>query len=111
MAVVEVSPIEATELAAQGALLLDVRNDDEWAAGHAPHAQFVTLSELAARASELPADRTIVAVCRSGARSGRATEFLTAQGIDTVNLAGGMKAWAAAGLDVVTDAGTPGEVI
>jgi rhodanese-related sulfurtransferase len=106
----EVDPDEAHTLAESGALLLDVRQPDEWEAGHAPAATFVPLAELPTRTDELPRDRRIVAVCRSGARSGRATEFLTAQGFDVVNLAGGMQAWAAAGLPVELDDGSPGTV-
>lgn len=105
----EVDPAGAQALVDGGALLLDVREDDEWGAGHAPGATHLRLGLLAA---ERPADdgRTIVAVCRSGARSGKATEALRAWGYDAVNLAGGMKAWAAAGLPVVTDDGGPGAV-
>jgi rhodanese-related sulfurtransferase len=94
-----------------GALLLDVRELDEWQAGHARDARFIPLGELEARAGELARDRRIVAICRSGARSARATMFLRAQGLDVVNLTGGMRAWSTAGLDVVTDDGAAGTVI
>ena len=93
-----------------GAFLLDVRNDDEWEAGHAPAATLVPLGQLSDRTDELPTDRRIVVVCRSGGRSGRAAEALVGAGYDAVNLAGGMQAWAAVGLPVVTDAGEPGTV-
>jgi rhodanese-related sulfurtransferase len=111
MSVPEVTATEAAALAESGALLLDVRNDDEWTAGHAPGAQYVTLRELPARTGELPTDRKIVAVCRVGGRSAKAVELLAAQGFDAVNLAGGMRAWAADGLPVVTDGGDDGTVI
>ncbi len=111
MTVPEVSPAEAAALAERGALLLDVRNDDEWTAGHAPGACYLTLAQLPGRTGELPLDRTIVAVCRVGGRSARAVELLAAQGFDAVNLAGGMRAWAADGLPVVTDGGSAGTVI
>ena len=107
----EVEADEGRALVDAGAALLDVREVDEWQAGHAPDAQFIPLSELEARVGELAADRRIVAVCRSGARSERATRFLRAQGYDVVNMTGGMRAWAAAGFDVVTDDGGPGAVI
>jgi rhodanese-related sulfurtransferase len=107
----EVDAAEGRRRVEQGALLLDVREPDEWTAGHAPEAVFIPLGEVQARLDEIPTDRAIVAICRSGARSGRVTEALTAWGYDAVNLAGGMRAWAAAGLPVVTDAGTPGAVI
>lgn len=97
-------------LAESGAVLLDVREPHEWSAGHAPDAQHVPMGEIPSALFALPQDRRLVAVCRSGARSGRVTEFLTAQGFDVVNLAGGMQAWASAGLPVVTDDGDPGQV-
>ena len=107
----EVSPQEARALADSGAALLDVREPDEWQAGHAPGAQFIPLGELAARVDEVAADRRVVAICRVGGRSERAARFLRAQGLDVVNLTGGMRAWAASGLEVVTDAGDAGTVI
>lgn len=106
----EIDPVTAHALVDDGALLLDVRNDDEWVVGHAPAATLVPLGQLSDRHTELPTDRRIVVVCRSGGRSGQATEALVAAGYDAVNLAGGMQAWAAAGLPVVTDAGAPGAV-
>jgi rhodanese-related sulfurtransferase len=110
VSVPEVDTVEGRELVTSGAFLLDVREADEWVAGHAPEAQFLPLRELPARIDQLPRDRRIVAVCRSGARSGRATEFLNARGFDVVNLAGGMQAWEAAGFPVETDDGSPGTV-
>jgi rhodanese-related sulfurtransferase len=111
MSVPEVSAADGAALVDQGAFLLDVRNDDEWDAGHAPEASYITLSQLPARVGEVPTDRRVVAVCRVGGRSAKAAEFLIANGIDAVNLAGGMRAWAAEGLPVVTDSGEDGQVI
>ena len=91
--------------------LLDVREDDEWQAGHAPGAQHIPLGQLGSRFEELPKDRAIVAICRVGGRSARATEALRGAGYDVVNLTGGMRAWAAAGKPVVTDDGSTGSVI
>jgi rhodanese-related sulfurtransferase len=98
---------EARELASQGALLLDVREDDEWRSGRAPGAVHVPLAELPDHLDELARDRPIVCVCRSGGRSSRAGQFLVEQGFEAVNLAGGMQAWAAAGEDLVADGGEP----
>jgi rhodanese-related sulfurtransferase len=111
VSVPEVDADEAVALEASGALLLDVRQPDEWEAGHAPGARFVPLGELPGAVDDLPRDRRIVAVCRSGARSARATEFLRNAGLDVVNLAGGMRAWAASGFTVETDDGNDGVVI
>lgn len=107
----EVDPAGAAEKVESGAFLLDVREPDEWDAGHAPGAKHIPLGELSARISELPNDRPIVAICRVGGRSERATVALNNAGYPTVNLAGGMRAWAAAGQPVVTDDGSPGSVI
>jgi len=92
------------------AYVLDVREPDEWAAGHAEAAVHIQLGDLPARLSEVPEDRQVVVVCRVGSRSAHAVAWLAAQGYDAVNLDGGMFAWAAAGRPVVTDDGRPGVV-
>jgi len=94
-----------------GAYLLDVREDDEWTAGHAPEATHIPLGEVPARVAELPADRQIIAVCRGGGRSGRATAFLREQGLDVYNYDGGMRAWEQRGGALVTDSGAGATVI
>ncbi len=105
----EVLPQEAVGLQDQGAALLDVREDDEWAAGHAPGAVHVPLAEVSAAASRFDG-RQVLAVCRSGGRSAKAAEVLAGAGIDVRNVAGGMTAWVQAGLPVVRDGGTAGTV-
>ena len=105
-----VHPTEARELMAQGALLVDVREAWEWAAGRAPGAHHVPLDRLAARMDELPRDRRVVVVCRSGNRSAHATTMLRGAGVDAVNLDGGLHAWSAAGLPLVADGHEPGRV-
>ena len=92
-------------------LLLDVREDDEWQAGHIDGSQHIPLGELGDRLSELPTGRRIVAVCRSGSRSGAAVRGLKNLGFDAENLDGGVTAWTKAGLPLVDDAGRPGRVI
>ncbi len=91
--------------------IVDVREDDEWAAGHAPGALHIPLGQLGARLGELDPRRTLAVVCRSGNRSSRAVAALTAAGLTAHNVDGGMTAWAAAGHPVVTDDGRPGQVI
>jgi rhodanese-related sulfurtransferase len=100
--------ISATEAAAltEPFVLLDVREPDEWAAGHAPSARHLPLRQLSADALD-PAV-PIVAVCHSGGRSARAASALGAAGYSVRNLAGGMSAWEQAGLPVVRDDGSPG---
>ncbi|HXQ58804.1 MAG TPA: rhodanese-like domain-containing protein [Acidimicrobiales bacterium] len=109
IAEVEVSGV-ATVIDA-GAVLLDVREPEEWEAGHAPGAVHVPLAQLSDRMVDLARDRAVVVVCRSGGRSALATEWLTTAGFDAANLVGGMQEWAHAGLSVQTDDGSPGRVL
>jgi rhodanese-related sulfurtransferase len=84
---------------AAGALLLDVREQDEWDAGHAPGSLHIPMSELQERFVELPdADATLV-ICRTGSRSDAVAHALARVGRrGCANVAGGLHAWAAAGL-------------
>ncbi|SOE06869.1 rhodanese-like domain-containing protein [Streptomyces sp. Ag109_G2-15] len=94
------------------AVLLDVREPHEWQAGHAPRAVHLPLSALAAGAG-LPAGAQagpIVVICRSGNRSRRAADLLAARGTEAVDVIGGMRDWAAAGLPVVDSRGGNGTV-
>ena len=75
-AVPEVSAEEGHHLVEAGAILLDVRETDEWDAGHAPEATWIPMGELQARVAELPRDGRIVAICRTGARSQAVTAAL-----------------------------------
>ncbi len=106
----------------EGAVLVDVRNKDEWDAGHAPQARFLSLPEIqgnpvgsvrevrrwveeaAARASS-HAEVDVVVVCKVGGRSLKAAKILSSNGIRAYNLAGGMQAWAEAGLEMVSETG------
>jgi len=91
--------------------LLDVREVDEWVAGHAPGAQHLPMYELPGRLAEVPADREVVVVCRVGVRSAQVVQFLIGRGWQNVrNLAGGMQDWAAAGRPLVSDTGAPAMV-
>jgi rhodanese-related sulfurtransferase len=93
-----------------GAVLLDVREDDEWSAGHAPDARHVPMSQLTGRLDEVPPADPLYVICRSGARSARVVAFLSQQGVSAVNVAGGMQSWAAAGRPMVAEraGATPG---
>ncbi len=92
-------------------LLLDVREQDEWSAGHIEGSVHIPMGQLAARQDELPQDRTIVAVCRTGRRSAAVTEALKRAGYDAQNLVGGVAEWDGVGLDLVDDGGGPGTVV
>ena len=91
--------------------LLDVREDDEWTAGHIEGAQHIRLAELGDRLGELPKERTIVAVCRSGGRSEAAVRGLRRLGFLAENLEGGVNAWDRAKLPLVDAGGGRGRVI
>jgi rhodanese-related sulfurtransferase len=89
----EVSPQEALALVRSGTKLIDVREQDEWDAGHASEATLIPMSEIQGRLAELPAEEQFLLICRSGARSERVAAFLNAEGFDAVNVGGGMLAW------------------
>jgi rhodanese-related sulfurtransferase len=94
------------------AYLLDVREADEWAAGHAPGAVHLPMMEIPARIAEIPTDREVVVVCRSGGRSAQVVGYLLHHGWDNVhNLDGGMRAWAAAGRPIQGGTDAPPQII
>ena len=106
----QVQSVAVSDLPAD-ASMLDVRELDEWSAGHAPSARHVPMSELPGRMSEVPADEPLYVVCRSGGRSARVASYLAQQGFPAVNVDGGMQDWAAAGRAVVTDDGSAPRII
>jgi rhodanese-related sulfurtransferase len=99
-----VPEVQASAVPADG-WLLDVREPDEWVAGHAPEARHIPLRELGSRSGEIPANETVYVICRSGNRSARATEALNGAGWQAVNVAGGMHEWEAAGRPMVAESG------
>lgn len=99
-----VPEIDVDELAARldgGALLVDVRRADEYEAGHVPTARLVPLDSVPDRLDAFVSDGDVLVICRSGARSLTACEFLVEQGVAAVNVSGGTLAWLASGRDVV----------
>ncbi len=90
--------------------LLDVREPGEWQAGHVDGSVHVPMGDLNARQDELPSDRTILCICRSGRRSAMVTSALTQAGYSAENLEGGLLAWREAKLPLTTDDGTEGTV-
>lgn len=102
---------EALRSIEDGAVLVDVREIDEWQAGHAPQASHIALSVIGARIHLLDPKTPLVIVCRSGRRSRGVTVELIRDGFTAVNLTGGMQAWASAGQPVVREDGSEGAVI
>lgn len=102
-------PTVSVDDVAADAFFLDVREDDEWAAGHVPEALHVPMMEIPSRLEEIPDDRDVVVVCRVGGRSAQVVAFLQQHDRErTINLAGGMSDWAAAGRPMVSeDGGAP----
>jgi rhodanese-related sulfurtransferase len=94
--------LEATRLINDAnAIVLDVREPAEFAAGHLPNARNIPLAELDKRVADLPQGKPVLVCCASGARSGRALSLLRQGGREAFNLAGGVAAWRQAGLPVV----------
>ena len=94
----------------ESAVLLDVREDDEWQRGHAAGAQHIPMGDVPARLGEIDTDATLYVVCHAGGRSLRVAQYLARNGYEPINVAGGMLAWVGAGRPVVTDDGAAGTV-
>ena len=99
----EVSVADASGLRDAGAFMLDVRQPDEWAAGHIPGATLIPLGELGSRLAEVPRSQKVVVVCRSGNRSAQGRDILLGAGYPAAtSMAGGMTDWTAAGYETTT---------
>jgi rhodanese-related sulfurtransferase len=101
-----VAQVPAAQVPADG-YLLDVREAEEWDAGHIPGAVHIPLGELGARYREIAGDQPLYVICRSGSRSGYAAQALAQAGWDARNVADGMIGWHAAGRPLTSDAGNP----
>ena len=89
------------KLDSREAIMIDVRERDEWRAGHVKGARHIPLGDLGGRLGEIPRDREVLLFCRSGNRSGRATQFLREQGYPQArNVEGGITAWTGRGFPV-----------
>lgn len=94
----------------EGLAVLDVREPVEWAHGHIDGAVHIPLMDLPGRLAEVPEGQMLV-VCKIGGRSAQAVGYLVAQGLDAVNLHGGMIGWAEAGRPMVSDTGSLPHVV
>lgn len=102
MAIEEISVDQLADLLADGARVVDVREPVEFAEVRVPGAVLVPLGIVAAHVDEFRGEGTTYVICRSGGRSMQACEFVAAQGVDVINVAGGTMAWVASGRDIVT---------
>ena len=84
-----------------GATVIDVREIDEYEDGHVPGATWIPLGDVPDRVGDVPSDREVLVICKSGGRSLRASEFLREHGVDAVNVRGGTMAWIDSGRSVV----------
>lgn len=87
----------ALDLVADGAQLVDVREQSEWRSGHAPQARHIPLAKLASEARRLKQDVPVVVMCASGSRSKAAAAQLRSMGYQATSLTGGLAAWRTAG--------------
>jgi rhodanese-related sulfurtransferase len=97
MDVPEIDVAELARVRAEGAVLIDVRETDEYTAAHVPGATLVPLATVPDNLDAVPSEGPVYVICAKGARSLRAAEFYRANGIDAVNVAGGTTAWVEAG--------------
>ncbi|WP_405714555.1 rhodanese-like domain-containing protein [Streptomyces sp. NBC_00046] len=111
------APLPSVDVAAvpSDGFVLDVREDNEWAAGHVEGALHIPMSDFVARFGELTESvddgRRVHVMCRVGGRSAQVTQYLVQQGVDAVNIDGGMLAWDGSGRPIVTDSGDPAFVL
>jgi len=96
----EISVDQAYQMYQQGAFVLDVRTVEEWNEYHAPNTTLIPLDQLPSRLNELPKDKQIVVVCRSGNRSREGRDILLAAGFQATSMAGGLKDWYAKGYPI-----------
>jgi len=89
------------------AYLVDVREPDEWLAGHVPGALHIPLGALGEQCGQIPRDREVYVICRSGVRSARAVQALNAAGWLALNVSDGMQGWATAGRAMASESGAP----
>ena len=102
MSILEVSTADLEAAMAAGASVIDVRETDEYESGHVPGAVHIALGTVPEHVEAFRTETTAYLICRSGARSRKAAEFLAEQGVETINVGGGTLDWIAGGRPVVT---------
>ncbi len=96
----EVSVDKAYEMYQAGTFVVDVRTQEEWDEYHAPNAVLIPLDQLPNRLSEVPKDREILVICRSGNRSQEGRDILLSAGYNATSMTGGLKEWYAKGYPI-----------
>jgi rhodanese-related sulfurtransferase len=96
----EVNTDTAYQMYQNGAFVVDVRTQEEWNEYHAPNTTLIPLDQLQSRLSEIPKDKEILVVCRSGNRSQQGRDILLAAGYNATSMAGGLKEWYAKGYPI-----------
>jgi rhodanese-related sulfurtransferase len=91
----------------EDAVVLDVREDDEWVHGHIEGATHIPMGDVPSRLDDVPEADVLYVTCRSGGRSARVAAWLNQNGFDAVNVADGMGGWEAAGKPMVSETGQP----
>jgi rhodanese-related sulfurtransferase len=102
----DVTPEQAEQLAAQGAQLIDVREDHEWDAGRIAGARHIELPDVAAQAATIDRETPVVFYCRVGGRSAMAADAFRRAGYEAYSMAGGLEAWAGGGRPLEPEDGT-----
>ena len=102
MHVPEISVNELAQKLLDGAFLIDVRELDEWIAERVPEVPLIPLGEITDRLADFPKEGEVFIICRSGARSATACQFLRSNDVNAINVAGGTLAWIASGQDVAS---------
>ena len=103
----EIDVDQLASAAERRASVIDVREPQEYVAGHVPGAELVPMGKLPSRMTTIDRDRPVYVVCASGNRSAAMTDFLIAKGYDAYSVAGGTAAWSQAGRPVETGAPAP----
>ena len=102
MAISEIGVDELAERLAAGAVVVDVREPDEWEAGHIAGAVHVPLASVPEHVDAFRSATPVHVICKAGGRSLRAAEYVAGLGVEVVNVAGGMLAWERSGRPVET---------
>jgi rhodanese-related sulfurtransferase len=100
MDIPEIDVVELSDRRDEGAVIIDVREDDEWLEARVPGAVHIPLGQVVERIDEVPTTGTVYVICGSGPRSARAVEHYRSVGVDAVNVVGGTVAWIGEGLPV-----------